>query len=121
MKNRGFTIIELVSIILILAAILLVSFPAITNLLKADDSKKYDAMVKDLCLAGEAYIKSNLDSFSSVSTVGATITISIDELITYGSVKPDTKNPNTNNSISGDSLTYVVQTDRSLNCSYIDN
>ena len=121
MDNRGFTIIELVGIILILALIFMVSFPALQSITKADSDKAYDKMVKKLCLAGESYIYANTDYFPNISTIGEIITISVDELIVYGNVDKDLENPKTKTSVTGDSLIYEVLSDYSLNCEYMDN
>ena len=120
-NNKGFTVIELVGIILVLALIILVSFPALQNLTRSDIEKDYDTMVKNLCLAGQSYIYSNPDTFTNISVVGEKTTISIDELISYGNIDSNIKNPRTNESISGDNLLYEVLSDKSLSCEYKDN
>ena len=120
MKTRGFTLIELIAIISVLALIMLVAFPALVNTRKADEQKRYDDMVKNLCEAGKSYITANMDSFDSLLVAENIITIHIDELILYGNVKSDLKNPSTGNSVSGDDLIFTVQYDRSLVCEYDD-
>lgn len=121
MNNKGFTVIELVGIILILALILLVSFPSILNLSKSDKEKEYNNMVKNLCIAGESYIHANSDSYSELLNVGSIINIDIRDLMSYGNVDTNVKNPNTKLSVSDDTLTYTVGEDHSLSCEYIDN
>ena len=56
MKNKGFTMIELLAIVTVLAAILLVSFPTLINITRKDKERKYNDMVDTLCKAGETYI-----------------------------------------------------------------
>ena len=121
MNNKGFTLIELVGIVLILAAIFLVSFPALLNMTKADEEKSYNTMITDLCLAGESYIYSNMEDFNNLSVIGSNININIDELILYGNVDSDLKNPKTKASVSQDRLVYTVLQDYSLDCEYIEN
>ena len=115
MNNRGFTLIELTAVIVVLVAIFLVSFPSFINISKSDKEKQYNNMVKDLCLSGESYIYSNVDSFEGLSTVGSKITISIEELILYGNVEKNLVNVKTEEKINNDSLIYTVLNDYSLN------
>ena len=121
MNIRGFTLIELTAVIVILAAIFLVSFPAFLNISRADKEKEYNNMVNNLCIAGETYIYSNMDNFEELSTVGSKINISINNLITYGNVDKNTINVKTGQLIQEDSLVYTVLNDNSLQCEYNDN
>lgn len=120
MNNRGFTLIELSAIVLILAAIFLVSFPALSNSAKQDEEAEYENMVKNLCLAGESYVYANMSEFSELSTFDSTFTIVIDELISYGNVDKNMKNIKTGKTIEKDSLKYTVLSDYSLDCEYIE-
>jgi len=118
MNNKGFTLIELVAIVLVIAAIFLVSFPSLLNLSKKDEEKKYDSMVETLCLAGETYIYNNESDFKNLMVVDNKIEIVISELVINEMVKKDTTNPKTNKSVENDKLIYTVLSDKSLNCEY---
>lgn len=120
MNTRGFTLIELTAVIVVLAAIFLVSFPAFLNTSRADKEKEYDNMVDDLCMAGKAYIYSNMDDFKELSTIGSKINVSISDLITYGNVDKNTVNVKTEQKIQDDTLIYTVLNDYSLECEYND-
>lgn len=120
MSNKGFTIIELTAIIVVLAAIFLVSFPTFLNMTKSDENQRYESMVDDLCLAGESYIYAHIDDFSELSVVNSDITIPIKELIEYGSVKDNLKNPKTDKLVKNDELIYKVLSNRELDCKYKD-
>lgn len=118
MNAKGFTLIELVAIVIVLAAIFLVSFPSLMNISKDDEEKKYENMVENLCLAGNSYIYSNIEDFKELLIVDNKIEIPVEELIGYGSVDGDLKNPKTNKSVESDSLVYTVLSDNSLDCEY---
>jgi len=118
MNTRGFTLIELTAVIVVLAAIFLVSFPSFLSIAKSDEEKKYDNMVKDLCLAGKSYIYANTEDFENLSIVNSKIQIFVEELIGYGNVKKDLKNPKTEKSVEKDTLIYTVLNDNSLDCEY---
>ena len=116
--NKGFTLIEIMGIVLILTAIFLVSFPLISNWLKDDNDKQYKTMVDNLCLAGQTYMIMNIDDFDDRIVTGNTITIKVEELIMYGNIDKNTTNPKTKNTIEDDEIIYTVLNDRSFDCVY---
>lgn len=118
MNNKGFTLVELVAVILVLVAIFLVSFPSIMNMANAEEEKKYEAMVENLCLAGESYIYANTDDFEQLSVADSKIEITVKELIMYGNIAGNLTNPKTNKSVQTSVLTYTVLKDYSLDCEY---
>lgn len=115
--NKGFTLIELIGIVLILATIVLISFPMLTGITKKENDNKYNSMVEDLCLAGKSYIYANISDYD-LNTADSSFTIDIKTLIDYGNVSSDIINPKTNNSINSDHLYFKVLTDKTLDCEY---
>ena len=115
--NKGFTLIEVVAIIVIFAGIFLISFPTLNNMTRSDNEKRYTNMVNNLCIAGETYIYSNLDDFQELSIVGSEIEVSLVELIAYGNVDKNLVNPKTKLGIEESILKYKVLEDLSLSCS----
>ncbi len=120
MNKKGFTLIELVAIIAVLAAILLVSFPSLLATAEKDDKKEYEEMVETICLSGESYIYSNTHKYDQLTQIGSIISIDVEELVHYGNVNGNIKNSKTNATILNDSLEYTVLDDYSLKCDYID-
>ena len=120
MNNRAFTLIELTAIIVVLVAIFLVSFPSLINMSKAEEEKKFDNMVDDLCTAGRQYIMNN-KSFKESIIVDNVINIEIKDLISYGIVDKSMVNSKTGDSVKDDSLKFTVLSDNYLDCKYIDN
>lgn len=118
-NNKGFTLIELVAIVIILAVIFSFSFPSLLSSAKKDHEEKYKSLIDNVCLAGESYIYSNIDDYNGLSNVGYVIEINVSDLIRYGTLKKEI-NSNTNKSIEYDKLKYTVLNDYSLNCEYID-
>lgn len=56
MKNKGFTLVELLGVIVILAAIALVAFPPIVNQIKKSNEKLDKALNEVIFTAGEQYL-----------------------------------------------------------------
>ena len=120
MNTRGFTLVELIAIMVILVGIFLVSFPALDSMLRSDEEKLYTNMVDNLCIAGKTYLYSNLDLYPELSVVNSEIKINISSLIDYGNVEKDLKNPKTDMTIENNKLKYTVLEDLSLECEYIE-
>lgn len=120
MNRRGFTLIEVVAIIVVIAGIFLVSFPYLSNSAKEEEEKKYTIMVENLCTAGKTYMYSNLNQFPELSTPNSEIEVKISELILYGNVNKNLTNPKTELSVENDTLKYVVMEDFTLDCKYIE-
>lgn len=120
MNTRGFTLIELTAVIVVLAAIFLVSFPTFLDTSRADKEKEYENMVNNLCMAGRTYIYANMDGFDELSTIGSTIKVNVSDLIEYGNVDKNTINVKTEKKVEKDLLIYTVLNDYSLECEYND-
>lgn len=119
MNDRGFTLVEVVAVMVILVGIFLISFPIFENMSKDSEDKKYTGMVSDLCTAGKTYMYSNMDEFPELSIVNGIIEVKISDLISYGNVDKNLINSKTNASVKYDTLKYTVLEDYSLNCEYI--
>ena len=120
MNDKGFTLIEIVAIMVVLVGIFFISFPVLNGTVKSEEEKKYNNMVDDLCTAGKTYMYSNMDEFPMLSIIGSEIEVNIDELISYGSVDKNLVNPKTKQSVDSDMLKYTVLEDLSLDCQYIE-
>ena len=118
--NKGFTLIEIIAIMVVLVGIFLISFPTLTNMTKSDEQKRYDNMVANLCAAGKTYMYSNMDQFPELSIINSQVELQISELISYGNVDKNIVNPKNELSVEKDTLKYTVLEDLSLNCEYIE-
>ena len=120
MDTRGFTLIEIIAVMVVLVGIFLVTFPTLTNMAKSDEEDKYNHVVNDLCTAGKTYMYSNMDEFSELSIINSEIRLQVEELIAYGNVDKNVVNPKTQNSVKEGTLKYTVLEDFSLDCEYIE-
>ena len=116
-KNRGFTLVELIAIIVVLAAIFSIALPIIVNSAKKAENQKYNLMVSVLCDAGKSYFytgETDLD-LSSSGNKGALL---VNDLIESGLVESNTKNPKTGEFVSGDRLILERKNDSTISCEY---
>ena len=77
-KIKGFTLIELIAVITVIGLLLLVSFPAINNLMKKNDIKKYEAYYDIAKAAAKAYSMNMEDYIGSVNDEGCIKTTTTD-------------------------------------------
>ena len=103
-NNKGFTLIEVIGIVVILVAIFLIAFPSLLGITKKEEEKIYTVMLDDLCLAGESYIYSNMDKFPQLSTPNSTIKLKISTLVEYGNISKNTVNSKTDKSVINEYL-----------------
>lgn len=95
MKNKkGFTLIELVAVVTLLAAITLVSVPSIVNTLKKNEEKEYKEFETVLKRATELYVERNRSLYPELNNIGGTVDVEAETLINEGYLKQSLKNPN---------------------------
>ena len=98
-NNRGFTLVELIEVMTLLAAIILVTVPVIINTIKKNDDKLGENFEKSLKQAAELYVERNRDVFTDLNNIGGTAEVSTDTLIEEGYLKQDLENPIDNSSV----------------------
>lgn len=122
MKNKGFTLVELIAIILVLSIILTVGFTTLSNSLENSNDRKYQTMIKNLEMAAEEYV--NLPGvYRKVDEElkeGKRVTIDITDLVNAEVIDQIPTNPKTKKEIIGyiiveknsnNELIYIVQID----------
>ena len=84
MKNKGFTLVELLGVLVVLAIMLIVTVPAITSSLKSADQKEYDSFVNNIIDSAELYVETNREKFPELSSIGGVSAVPIRDLIDSG-------------------------------------
>lgn len=82
MKRKGFTLIELIGVIVIMGLILLIVFPATVRLIKGNDEKKFNQYYELVEDAADLFAKRKKDDLGGVTATGcidATVTDLIKE------------------------------------------
>lgn len=98
MKNRGFTLVELLGVITVLALITLIAVPSITGTLKKQKEMQYNKYLNDLYLATEAYVL-NQDEYD-LSQVNQTIYIKLEDVVKAKYLNSTIVNPKTNEKLN---------------------
>ncbi len=108
MKNKGFTLIEITAVVLMLGVILLISFPTLNNILRKSEKEKNDVNNKDIILAALTYINMHKSDYSFND--GDTISVSMSNLISEQFID--------NNHNNKDSVVCHVNSNKNLDCQY---
>lgn len=82
MRNKGFTLVELLGVIILLAVIALIAFPPILNQIKKSQNQIDDATNALIISSAKLYVDNNHNLFSKKD--GNVYCISIDELLNRG-------------------------------------
>ncbi len=119
MKNKGFTLIELIALLGLISIIILIGAPSLINQIEQTRNDNYNNFIGDICLASESYINHNSDieGLENFKNANDTITITAGELMSKGYVKSSVKNPKTNKLLdSSDIITVKLNSDMTYSC-----
>ena len=98
MKNKGFTLAELLGVIAILGIIALITVPAINRSLNQGKDDLYKTQIEQLKKGAQDYYAEHLSEMPK--TVNSTACKTIDELQKEGYLPLDIKNPKTDKAFS---------------------
>lgn len=119
MNKRGFTLIELIAVIGLLALLALASYPNITSQLKKSRQTNYNVFEQNIFLATETYINTYREQYVDFKNAGDVVRIELKELIESGYVKSTIVNPKTNEKISEtDYVEVTINSDLTYNYTY---
>ena len=89
-NNKGFTLVELLGVITIIAILSLIAIPAVTKTINNSRKNHFESQKKLIIIAAKSYAQSNRSVLPR--TVGETTTITIQTLKDSGYLKDDVKN-----------------------------
>lgn len=92
MKKKGFTLIELIGVIVILALLLLLIVPSVTNSIKKGQSTSSSSQIENMILAAKNWAS---DHKSSLPGKGSELSVTLKTLQNGGYIDKDIKNPET--------------------------
>lgn len=93
--KKGFTLVELIGVMVILGLMVLVGVPAMTRTLRNTNDDEYNRALTDLYLATESYIEVNRKNFPILDNAGGDVYISLNELKNAGYLRANITNPKT--------------------------
>lgn len=93
MNKKGFTFIEMLAIMSLIAAIVLFSSPAINNMLKQGEDDRYNQFKNTIFLASEAYLQKHINDFPTLKEDDGFAYIYLSDLVKEKYVKSTLVNP----------------------------
>ncbi len=112
MNNKGFTLVELLTVIIVLAAISLVVIPAVNNSLNKSNEQAYDVQISTIESAAKSWLADNI---SRIPDNGEEVVITLGELQDGNYVDKELENPKTKSPFPRDTKIII----RNVNESYI--
>lgn len=109
MKNKGFTLAELLGVIIILSLITMITVPAITNSLQNYKVKLCNTQLKEIESAARVWASDGNNLLKLPSENEQSITVTLNTLSEYGYIDAPISNPVTNENFDLES-TYVTIT-----------
>ena len=99
MRNKkAFTLVELLSILVVLGLIVLVTFPNIITSIQKTTEKEYKRFLKDVELVAERYVEGNMDKLN-LEEPGDVEFIELGEMVDAGYLNKKLINPKTEKAI----------------------
>lgn len=92
MNNKGFTLVELLTVIIVLAAISLVIVPAVNNSLNNSNEQAYKVQISNIENAAKNWISDNI---SLIPDNGDEIVVTLGELQDGNYISKELENPKT--------------------------
>ncbi len=102
MKNKAFTLIELLAVIIVLGILLGILVPSVIKTIGESKQKAYNTTVESIKTAAESYINMDADPTvkQELANTGTSV-ITLDELIDAGFLPNEVIDPFTNEPLTG--------------------
>jgi prepilin-type N-terminal cleavage/methylation domain-containing protein len=128
MNNKGFTLVELLAVIIILSLLVVLASTSVSKIVKDSKNDLYDTQIELIKSAAEAW---GADNLYELPDAGTCKYLTLKDLKQYGLIDPEIKNPKTNelfpnnlkikitgeeNSFGLNNITYEVDVEDIKNC-----
>ncbi len=88
MKKNGFTLVELLAVILIMGLLLLAIVPSMNRLQNQNKNKEYEVYAKSAISASKLYVEDKREGLTSYASWKGCVSISYQKLLDAGLIKP---------------------------------
>ena len=91
--KKGFTLVEVMAVVIVLSVIAVVSFTSLTKSIKDAQIKEEKTFVTNVTNASSTYIETNLDNIDELKEVGEEYIFTLNDLIEGDYLPSDISNP----------------------------
>lgn len=119
-KNLGFTLVELLGVILILSVVSLLSFYSVNKMLNTSQDQEYERFLNDLYIVAENYVELNRDSYPQLDYAGGKAFIKVEEFVNSNFMRRISENPKTNKIEEDATIIATTNNNYVIEYEYID-
>lgn len=100
MNDKGFTLVELLTVIIILGVLAIITVPMVMG--NVDESKRisYEKLIKNIEQTTQIYIRNNKDNIPGIKTVDNVTSITLQDLVDKEGLKKPVIDPITEKTVS---------------------
>ena len=120
MKNKGFTLVEVMAVLVIMAVLITLTMPSVFNILDKRKNSEHDEIIEEIKSAAELYATQNKEVLEYIEKNGK-ITISYEKLAQEGLVEENQKDPLTAEKWNKTSYVEITKNGQKLEKNYIEN
>lgn len=110
MKDKGFTLVELLGVVTILAMLGLIITPVTVNIIKENKEKLYDTQIRNIKQGASNFVSENV--FILNIGVNEQLGIRLGKLKELGYIESDIKDPITRKKFSDDLVVIISKTEK---------
>jgi prepilin-type N-terminal cleavage/methylation domain-containing protein len=107
-NSRGFTLVELITVIVLLTVMVLLVTPSVINNVNVAKEHSYNQMVNNIESVATLYVRDNRDIIPNATVVNSKLEIKLQELVDDGLLKAPVIDPKTGNDISDKVVSVCV-------------
>lgn len=117
MKNKGFTLVEIMAVLVIMGVLLLVTVPSVFNSLDKKKNREHEQIIEEIKSAAELYVTQNEDVQTFLNSAGS-INISYATLVAEGLINGNEIDPLTSEPWNTNSYVFITKEDKKMLSEY---
>lgn len=107
MKRNGFTLVELLAVLIILMLLITITVPLISNVMKDSRKKATEKLISNIEVSAKKYVTDNIRDMEELNKFGF-INVSLKTLVENKYIQSNLKNPETKENLFVDDIIYVT-------------
>ncbi|MBE6138723.1 MAG: type II secretion system protein [Firmicutes bacterium] len=117
--KRGFTLVELLAVIILLGALSLIVVPVVGKIIRENKEQAYQTNIQMIEAGARAWAAENV--FTLPTSIDDYIDLTICDLEKSGKIEIDVKNPKTGDILFKDSYVRVIKTESGYDYNYVES